>query len=437
MSTNLETNIEESEAPVSKRAKANRENAKKSTGAKTAEGKARSSQNAYKHGMRSKAATHPYEDRALFEERRQAFFASLAPTDIVEASLVDLIVATTWRLERSMICDTAILAEKAYKAVDLFDIDFQEEVKLQVRGLRSDPHRCARLLRCSSRGCTWIMEHCETLIESLVKRGYWYPSERDLALNICGLTTEDLFYDSLAFDIVEAFVKAGWSTEINGDMCRLQAVIRTPAPEGMASWEYRHRVDSLAIMTKEVDPEPSRAKLIKILRTVIEEVESRKPSMKAHEDYLRSLAADRTAVDTSPEGQLRMRYETMHRREMRTTLHDLHDYRKTKPENEIGEARSVYTPPGPAVPIAPNEAIWATVSKSAPMAEALDKSAHHASDATIPELEEESQEAKKPLGIPSKPLYELLSRTSPVPDELYRWADEVETERKQPKDQDE
>ena len=53
----------------SRRAEANRQNAQKSTGPKTAEGKARSRFNAVKHGMRAATPVLPGEDAAAFDAR--------------------------------------------------------------------------------------------------------------------------------------------------------------------------------------------------------------------------------------------------------------------------------------------------------------------------------------------------------------------------------
>ena len=50
--------------------KANRENAKKSTGPRTEEGKARVSLNALKHGLLARDAVLPSEDPAEFDRQR-------------------------------------------------------------------------------------------------------------------------------------------------------------------------------------------------------------------------------------------------------------------------------------------------------------------------------------------------------------------------------
>ncbi|MCW2786685.1 MAG: hypothetical protein JWP74_3202 [Marmoricola sp.] len=70
--------------------KANRDNAKRSTGPRTAEGKARSGENAVKHGLyATKCAailTGPYpEDQDELDGQVRAVIAALAPRDVLEA----------------------------------------------------------------------------------------------------------------------------------------------------------------------------------------------------------------------------------------------------------------------------------------------------------------------------------------------------------------
>ena len=428
----MNRNPGESAEPVSKRRKANRENAKKSTGPKTAKGKARSSKNAYKHGYRARTPAHFYEDRAGCQERRDAFFNSLAPTDIIEATLVDMMATSAWRLERMIKCETAILAKKAFEAADLFEVESEDQLRANIQGLSSNPRHFARLLRTTMKGCTWIYERLYLLTDTLEKRKFWYPTERDHVLNIFGLNTEDLFFDTLAYDIVEAFASAGWSTEINGDVLRLQALIQSGAPAGMSTWEYRHRVEGLAKAIKETqpDPEQSRAKLTAILRAEMEMVEKKRPFLYEHEKYLQGMVVDRSGVDTSLDGQLRMRYESMHKRDFRNALRDFQSQRKLNPDGEICEHEAIGPPLAEAMVEAPNEAIEASELKGSPMPEPVDKDAHIVCSPEVAKLEEAGAKCKKTVGIPLRPVEEYIHRTSPTPSGLYRRAARVEADQK-------
>ena len=83
-----------------KQIEANRKNAKKSTGPKTEEGKARSSQNAMKHGLTAGNIVLPGEDMDYFEQFRFGLFDELRPEGALETQLVLRLAAQQWRLQR-------------------------------------------------------------------------------------------------------------------------------------------------------------------------------------------------------------------------------------------------------------------------------------------------------------------------------------------------
>ena len=64
--------------------KANRHNAQSSTGPRTADGKARSSQNALKHGFCAKYPVFPGEDPAEFAAFCDLLFEDLAPDGAID-----------------------------------------------------------------------------------------------------------------------------------------------------------------------------------------------------------------------------------------------------------------------------------------------------------------------------------------------------------------
>ena len=80
--------------------KANRQNAQKSTGPKTDEGKAAVSQNAVKHGLFAESVIKG-ENPADYEVFHTKMLAELAPVGVVEAVLADRIASLWWRLKRA------------------------------------------------------------------------------------------------------------------------------------------------------------------------------------------------------------------------------------------------------------------------------------------------------------------------------------------------
>jgi hypothetical protein len=90
-------------APISSaRAEASRINGAKSSGPKTPEGKARSAQNALKHGFRAqKHIVLPGEDAGAFQALEAALIEELAPEGALQSVLAQRIVAAAWRLSRA------------------------------------------------------------------------------------------------------------------------------------------------------------------------------------------------------------------------------------------------------------------------------------------------------------------------------------------------
>ena len=80
--------------------KANRQNAKKSTGPRTDEGKARSSQNGLKHGLLARDAVMADEDPAEYDRQLQQLEENIFPKNAIEFALVRQIADAEWRLRR-------------------------------------------------------------------------------------------------------------------------------------------------------------------------------------------------------------------------------------------------------------------------------------------------------------------------------------------------
>ncbi|MBI4319056.1 MAG: hypothetical protein HY675_11255, partial [Chloroflexi bacterium] len=94
---------------------ANRRNAQSSTGPQTPEGKARSSQNALKHGIRAQAILDIQfevldEDPADFAALLQALVDDLRPVGPIEEMCVETIAITTWRQLRLIRAETGHIA---------------------------------------------------------------------------------------------------------------------------------------------------------------------------------------------------------------------------------------------------------------------------------------------------------------------------------------
>lgn len=87
----------------------NRRNAEKSTGPKTPNGKARSSQNAVRHGLTAETVIPPLEDPADYRAFEQAVTTAYDAETAVERELVLRLASLLWRLRRATSVETGLL----------------------------------------------------------------------------------------------------------------------------------------------------------------------------------------------------------------------------------------------------------------------------------------------------------------------------------------
>jgi hypothetical protein len=111
-----------STAPISNaRAEASRINGAKSRGPKTPEGKARSAQNALKHGLRAnKFVLLHDESPKQFEALADGLAHDLAPRGALQTMLARRVVVAAWRLERADRIEPELLALHAQRSEQRF-----------------------------------------------------------------------------------------------------------------------------------------------------------------------------------------------------------------------------------------------------------------------------------------------------------------------------
>src|SRR5262249_61912360 len=83
-----------------KQVAANRENAKKSTGPRTAAGKHKSRRNAVRHGLTAETIIDVLEEAADYEALAAAISADFRPATNFEHYLIARLISVLWRLRR-------------------------------------------------------------------------------------------------------------------------------------------------------------------------------------------------------------------------------------------------------------------------------------------------------------------------------------------------
>lgn len=102
---------------------ANRRNAQRSTGPRTARGKAAIRLNAVTHGMTAKVIVLPHESAPDYHEIRAALIQDYAPATSQELMLVDQIAAGYWRTIRARRFETAMFDNQLRAKKHEYDMD--------------------------------------------------------------------------------------------------------------------------------------------------------------------------------------------------------------------------------------------------------------------------------------------------------------------------
>jgi hypothetical protein len=95
---------------------ANRRNAKRSTGPKSPEGKARSRLNSRKHGLTAKTLIIVGEHSDDFDQLRAELMVEHDPQSVLETELVERLAGIHWRLRRVPFFEAAIMEARHHEA---------------------------------------------------------------------------------------------------------------------------------------------------------------------------------------------------------------------------------------------------------------------------------------------------------------------------------
>src|SRR4051794_37944603 len=108
---------------------ANRENAKRSTGPRTPEGKAVSKLNGLVHGMRAESDILPGEDPRELQRRIDVWVDKLGADNEPERYLAGAAARASWRIDRCRNAEAAALSRRVLRAEEDYDDALAGEVE--------------------------------------------------------------------------------------------------------------------------------------------------------------------------------------------------------------------------------------------------------------------------------------------------------------------
>ena len=122
----VDTYLDPTQLDPSKRTLANRQNALKSTGPKSDQGKQRVSMNAFKHGLSGQNLYLQTEEYVPYFKLASEYIGELRPVGVREEQIAQKIIDSNWRLNRAAaiennILSTAILHADTHELVNIDD----------------------------------------------------------------------------------------------------------------------------------------------------------------------------------------------------------------------------------------------------------------------------------------------------------------------------
>jgi hypothetical protein len=207
---------------------ANIENAKKSTGPRSAKGKERSRMNALRHGLTAEVLL-PDEDVEEFRKKQSGWVQSLEPRDPVELAIAERAFYYSWQVDRVVRTQWARLSVRARTKAEADQQRTEQEVGALGRklfrmpngrpaavmcravgdatnGTESSPSETSvadaehpasliGLLEATGPGCRWLMEQFRELQAILESDGVWHAPERFRDFRLCRFHRSDAYFN--------------------------------------------------------------------------------------------------------------------------------------------------------------------------------------------------------------------------------------------------
>jgi hypothetical protein len=356
----IEPTPEPSRRPSSQaRIDSNRNNALKSTGPRTQEGKDKSRLNALKHGLCAITVHVEGESTTLLDERRVAWGRELNPRSLeFDGYMVDTLARDSIKLDRCYYVRQATLAQLARDAVKAEDEEVRREAEnllvalcefqdycevAQGRGLGTDwvkqgkpiqPGHAVRRLKQTSIGCKYLLAEWDRLRLTLIDPANWDNTDQGRAINLMG-------YSSSARDeVASPLVLPTRAITAHRDVVKRielnkKSIVGTDAYKSPA--DRQRDLDNLPGLAAKaaaakLEVEAFMAREEASIRLTMERLE-------VEEALSREEATYRARFDGSEKGRLMNRYEGEARREFNRTAELLMRKRRedAKAAQEVSE----------------------------------------------------------------------------------------------------
>ena len=283
--------------PIPARVAANRRNAARSTGPRTAAGKARSRANAIKHGLTGAGVALPGEDAARIEAEFLQFQEDLQPTSLPAMKLARRLALLSVRLDRSERHTQACAERHARHAVANFDHARAEHADRLIDAIEAQPRAYRRALMATPEGVDRLIDGLAMLLGDMhAPMPAWSDDHHKRLDALFGYRVVDLPWSR----------PTRFSRAVLGNFAAIgDAETAEVSPEERGGWAFLRLIEAIEAEINHL-------------------IEHRGTLDHAAIAADRAAASDLTLFDADRPAELARRYETTTARQASQTLRDFH-----------------------------------------------------------------------------------------------------------------
>ena len=303
------------------RINANRLNARKSSGPKTPEGKAKARANAVKHGLTGAGVALPSEDAALVEQRFLTLQEEMVPSNLASHLLIRQMALSSVRIERAAQQESAALASKVRNAAFEFDLARLKEVDRLFEEIEACPGDYRRRLLAQPEGVDKLIEAFASARDQLRTKAY-------------------LCWDREGNKRIEALWGGTFGSFPFTRTDTLMAALRDEFVNMTESELAEHR-------GKKERREFARVELIRLIELELTKLATIRANLNLEAlEQDRAGAADRALFDPEPAAILARKYEAAATRSFFRALRDFHhnEAKSGGSSDESAEVRAIVEP---------------------------------------------------------------------------------------------
>ena len=290
-----------------KQIKANQENAQKSTGPKTAEGKKKSSQNSLTHGLT--AVIHFDEsEREEIDIRIKEWSDELVVNgSAVQRDLVRLAALSYQKILRGLKAEDADRAYRSANAEQLWKVEKSRELSGYVGMIEENPFVAVQGLQGSLVGTEWLVKSWDGILHAF-NNNCWTTDCHQRARRLMGVAEKD--------DVMGRCLPDIWHRRIQAYQAFYN---RRQEPFCLMPWEERVlRIERIELADAEDDRigdemlaevQPMADAYEAVMNSELIRLNLALKIHKANEPMEIAAARNRALIDVTPEGKLRERYQ--------------------------------------------------------------------------------------------------------------------------------